>query len=120
MMTPVAHPGSNNRQRADTDDIINPATREEWILSAQTITSRKLIMLPHRPKSNDSKRALNGVMCENKNASLDKLVYILWILSRCRKFIREQTEDLICGIAFEVGLCEGGGILVPGDVDWNT
>jgi hypothetical protein len=105
MMTPLAHPGSNNCHRADTDDIINPDNHNECMLSAQTIMSLKLVMLPHIPKSNDARRVLNGIMCENKKARRLKLG---WILPRCKKFMCEQIEDIICGRAFEFGLCEGG------------
>jgi hypothetical protein len=107
-MTPIAHPGINNHHTADIDDSINPDKHEEWMLSDQTIMIHKLIMLPHRPKSNDVRRELHGMMCENNKSRRLKLGWILWILSRCRKFMRENIEDLICGRALKVGLREGG------------
>jgi hypothetical protein len=57
-----------NRYRADTDDSKIPDGCDDYRRYLQTTISRKLAMLPEKPKSNNARWALNGVMCANKKA----------------------------------------------------
>ena len=108
------------RTRSDTDDSESPDSRDDWLQYSQTVISRKLVMLPDKPKSNDARRALNGLSAENKRARRLKLVWIKWILTQCRKYMRHNIEDMICDRAFIMGLRMTRGIIDPGDPDWNN
>jgi hypothetical protein len=50
-----------NRRRADTDDNITEDGPNDYLKYEQITMSRKLIMLPEKPESNDARRALNGL-----------------------------------------------------------
>jgi hypothetical protein len=94
-----------NRRRADTDDsITEDGPNNDYLKYEQITTSRKLIILPEKPKSNDARRALNGLSAENKKARRLKLVWIRKLVVRCRKYTRERVEDMPCDKAFDVGL----------------
>jgi hypothetical protein len=108
-----------NRRRADTDDSITEDGPNDYLKYEQITMSRKLIMLPEKPKSNDARRALNGLSADNKKARRLKLVWIRKLVARCRKYMRERVEDMICDKAFDVGLRSRGTLLEKGDPEWQ-
>jgi hypothetical protein len=102
------------------DETITPDGQDDWKQHAQTHVSKKLVMLPDKPKSNGARRALNGVMCNNKMARRLKIFWIRLVLSKCRQYIQERVEDIITKKAFDLGMIQKGKITEKGNGDWKN